>query len=89
MKISHTTQSWAQYQFLQSTRPALVEKINLLIKNIQETPFTGLGKPEPLKGILKGCWSRRITHEHRLVYRVEGKSAKQHIIILSCYTHYE
>jgi toxin YoeB len=59
-------------------------RIVKLIKEIQRTPFTGTGKPEPLKHDLQGCWSRRITQEHRLVY--ETKDDK--IRILACRYHY-
>lgn len=60
-----------------------IKKINRLIKDIDRTPFSGLGKPEPLKHDLSGKWSRRITDEHRLIYRVENEtiyfySAKDH-----------
>ncbi|MGH7083708.1 MAG: Txe/YoeB family addiction module toxin [Acetobacteraceae bacterium] len=51
-------------------------------------PFTGLGKPEPLKGDLAGFWSRRITGEHRLVYAVEGKGDDRRVIIVQCRYHY-
>lgn len=53
--------------------PRLLERIVSLIAEIRRTPFTGRGKPEPLKGEWRGYWSRRITEEHRLVYRVEGR----------------
>lgn len=59
-------------------------KIVVLINDIQRTPFTGLGKPEPLKHELKGWWSRRITDEHRIVYKV----TEPEIIIASCKFHY-
>jgi toxin YoeB len=59
-------------------------KIVSLIDDILRNPFTGIGKPEPLKHDLKGCWSRLITDEHRLVYQV----AETAIIILSCKFHY-
>ena len=49
----------------------MVERINKLIREIQREPFGGMGKPEPLKHALSGFWSRRITDEHRMVYRVE------------------
>ncbi|MFP3012349.1 MAG: Txe/YoeB family addiction module toxin [Rickettsia sp.] len=61
------------------------ERIKLLIKNIQEAPFTGIGKPEPFKHILSGLWSRRINHEHRLIYSVNPKQ----IIIYNCRFHYK
>ena len=60
-------------------------KIVALIEDVVKTPFAGLGKPEPLRFELKGCWSRRIDQEHRLVYKIEKDAA----IILSCRYHYE
>lgn len=60
------------------------ERINTLIENISHSPFTGIGKPEPLKGNLKGYWSRRIDQQHRLVYQVTVNE----IIITSCKGHY-
>lgn len=60
-------------------------KIVALIRDIQRSAFTGLGKPEPLKHDLKGYWSRRITEEHRLVYKVTNDA----IIVASCKYHYE
>ncbi len=59
-------------------------RIVMRIKEIQRTPFEGTGKPEPLKHELKGCWSRRITKEHRLVYEVQGNQIR----ILACRFHY-
>jgi toxin YoeB len=55
-----------------------------LIKDTLRTPFSGIGKPEPLKHELKGLWSRRITDEHRLVYKV----TEEEIVIVSCRYHY-
>jgi toxin YoeB len=63
------------------------EKIMNLVQEISKTPFTGTGKPEPLKHNLVGCWSRRIDQEHRIVYSVEG-TEEQKIRILSCRFHY-
>jgi toxin YoeB len=60
-------------------------RIVRLIKDIERSPFSGLGKPEPLKQELKGLWSRRITDEHRLVYKV----AEEEIVIVSCRFHYQ
>ncbi|WP_427161439.1 Txe/YoeB family addiction module toxin [Aliinostoc sp. HNIBRCY26] len=62
----------------------ILKKILDLIKDIQREPFSGIGKPEPLKYELQGYWSRRITDEHRLVYKIE----EDLIIILSCKYHY-
>ena len=64
--------------------PKMLSKIVSLITDIASTPFTGIGKPEPLKHNLKGKWSRRITEEHRIVYMVQDTT----IIILSCRFHY-
>lgn len=72
-----------QYNYWLKTNKKIVSKIDTLIFDIQEHPFTGLGKPEPLKGELLGYWSRRITEEHRLVYTVEND-----IIIVQCMYHY-
>ncbi len=62
----------------------IVKRILDLIENIQQSPYTGIGKPEPLKHQLKGFWSRRITEEHRLVYKV----SEEMLIIASCRYHY-
>lgn len=62
----------------------IISKITSLIEDIQEHPFTGLGKPEPLKGDYSGYWSRRIDKEHRLIYKVENDT----IIIMQCRFHY-
>ena len=64
------------------------DKINDLIKEIKRDPFKGMGKPEPLRGNLRGYWSRRITGEHRLVYRVEGKGEEQTLRIVQARFHY-
>jgi toxin YoeB len=61
------------------------KRIYELLKDIRRHPFEGIGKPEPLKGDLKGYWSRRITDEHRLVYKVESDD---HILIISVKGHY-
>jgi toxin YoeB len=65
--------------------PKISNRIVLLITAIAETPFSGIGKPDPLKHSLKGKWSRRITHEHRLVYEVTDTTIK----IISCKFHYD
>ena len=65
-----------------------MEGINALIKDIKRDPFKGLGKPEPLKHALQGWWSRRITGEHRLVYRVKGKGSDLQVEVAQCRYHY-
>ena len=64
---------WADYLYWQETNRKTLHRINELIRDALRSPFVGIGKPEPLKGNLKGWWSRRITGEHRLVYRVEAQ----------------
>jgi toxin YoeB len=85
-----TLKGWDDYQHWLENDPAILSRINALIKDARRIPFKGLGKPEALKGELSGCWSRRITGEHRLVYRVQGKAGiDQRIEILMCCNHYQ
>jgi len=69
MKLLWSSISWDEYLYWQKVDKKLVKRINDLIKSCMRTPFEGIGKPEALKGDLKGYWSRRITSEHRLVYK--------------------
>lgn len=85
MKIAFTDAAWEDYLWFQQQQPQLLKRVNELIKDAKRNPFKGIGKPEPLKRDLRGCWSRRITDEHRLVYRIE----REEILILSCRYHYE
>jgi len=71
MRLVWSDKSWDDYVTWQSTDKKVLKKINSLIKDIKRSPFEGIGKPEPLKYELAGCWSRRITDEHRLVYEVD------------------
>jgi toxin YoeB len=80
--------AWEDYTEWQRQDRATVAKINQLVDDIQRTPFAGLGKPEPLRGPLAGWWSRRISGEHRLVYRVAGTPPDQRIEIVQCRYHY-
>lgn len=84
MSLSFSKTAWEQYLFWQTTDKATLKKINRLLKDIQRHPFEGVGKPEPLKNDLSGYWSRRITDEHRLVYKVERNS----VLIIQCRYHY-
>jgi toxin YoeB len=84
MTISFADVAWTQYQEWVETSPEMLERINELIKQCSRDPFKGIGKPEPLKGDLKGFWSRRINQEHRLVYRY----SKGNLEIVSCKYHY-
>ena len=85
MKYLFVDESWEDYLYWQKTDKKLVKRINDLIKDISRTPFTGLGKPEPLKYKYKGFWSRRIDGEHPLIYRVKGDE----ILIVKCRFHYD
>jgi len=85
MKIIFTKQSKKDFDFFKKNNLSEYQKIKNLLKNIIETPFKGLGKPEALKGDLTGYYSRRITKEHRLMYKTENKK----IIVISCRFHYQ
>ncbi len=84
MRLIWSEKSWEDYLYWQSHDKKILKKINSLIKDITREPFEGLGKPEPLRYELTGCWSRRITDEHRIVYEVKD----QNISIVSCRFHY-
>jgi len=73
------------YLYWHETDGKMLKKINDLIKEVERTPFEGLGKPEPLKQNLKGFWSRRISHEHRMIYKAE----KNQIVFIAFRYHYE
>ena len=70
MKIVFSEHAWEDYLSWQRTDTRMLRRVNRLIGEIRRTPFEGTGKPEPLKHALSGYWSRRITDEHRIVYRV-------------------
>ena len=88
MRLIWADDAWEDYTAWQGTDPGTARKINDLLKEIRRTPFKGLGKPEPLKGPLSGWWSRRITGEHRLVYRIAGTGEEQVVEIAQCRLHY-
>jgi len=85
MNITFSKNAWEDYLSWQKEDKKVLQKINELIKDIQRTPFEGLGKPEPLKFDLSGFWSRRISLVHRLVYQVQDNE----ILIYSCRYHYD
>lgn len=89
MRLTWTSRGWDDYLYWQEQDREVLTKLNALIRDTRRTPFTGLGKPEPLGGNLKGWWSRRITSEHRMVYRVTGKVPDQQLEISQCRWHYE
>jgi len=83
------TASAAQdYRWFRAHDPKTTQRIDRLLEDIKRRAFSGIGKPEPLRGILAGWWSRRITGEHRLVYRVVGKGAAAEVHIAQCRYHY-
>jgi toxin YoeB len=89
MHIEFTAHAWEEYQYWVDNDQEMVLKIRELLRAIRQDPFKGLGKPEPLKNDLKGFWSRRINHEHRLVYTVTGtRGIDQKCSIIQCRFHY-
>jgi toxin YoeB len=74
VKLVFSEHAWNDYLHWQKTDKKILKRIHLLIKDVQRTPFEGIGKPEPLKHALAGYWSRRINDEHRFVYKVSGNS---------------
>ena len=84
MRLLWEDRAWEDYQYWLMRDKGVLKRINQLITDIKRVPFDGIGKPEPLKGNLSGCWSRRINDEHRLVYAVENDM----VLIISCRGHY-
>jgi len=84
MEIIYTSKAEEDRTYWEKHNPKILEKIDKLIADISIHPFTGIGKPEPLKFQYNGYWSRRITLEHRLVYKVAGKQ----VYIAQCRYHY-
>lgn len=84
MKIVFSTRGWDDYLWWQAQDRKILKRINALIIDASRHGSTGIGKPEPLKHGLQGYWSRRITDEHRLVYRVVGDELR----MAACRYHY-
>jgi toxin YoeB len=84
MNIVWSAKSWDDYLYWQKVDKKLLKRVNVLIKSCIRTPFEGIGKPEALKGDLQCYWSRRITSEHRLVYKYENDQ----LWIAACRYHY-
>ena len=84
MNVIFSPPAWEDYQHWQSVDHTILKRINRLINEIRRSPYEGIGKPEPLKYGLAGAWSRRITDEHRLVYRITTESVE----ILQARYHY-
>jgi len=85
MKYTFVDESWEDYLYWQMNDRKMMIKINELLKDIARNPFTGIGKPEPLKFKYKGFWSRRINDEHRLIYRYKDDE----ILIAKSRFHYD
>jgi len=85
MKLIFVDESWEDYLYWLKTDRKILDRINNLVKDISRNPYTGLGKPEPLKYKYQGYWSRRITEEHRLIYKV----VNDEIHIAKCRFHYD
>jgi len=84
MILSWADNAWDDYLYWQQTDKKILERINLLIKDIKRQPIDGIGDPEPLKHNWTGYWSRRINKEHRLVYKVKD----EYLTIAQCRYHY-
>ena len=84
-RLVWTPAAWSDYLYWQGQDRKTLKRINTLIQEMLRTPFVGVGKPEPLRANLTGCWSRRIDETHRLVYTVEGED----LAIIACRYHYE
>jgi toxin YoeB len=88
VRLVFADQAWEDYLHWQVFDANTLERVNGLIRECMRSPFKGTGKPEPLRGELQGWWSRRITLEDRLVYRVTGKGSAQQLEIAQCRYHY-
>lgn len=84
MKVCFSVRAWQDYLYWQETDRRMLRRVNELIKDIQRSPYEGIGKPEPLRHQLSGFWSRRIDQEHRLVYWITDTAVE----IASCRFHY-
>lgn len=84
MKLIFSEHAWEDYVYWQRTDKKILRRINEIIKDIQRNKYQGIGKPEPLRHSLSGYWSRRITSEHRIVYKIE----KDAILIAQLRYHY-
>lgn len=85
-KIALTPQAMEDFNYWKSSNPKMTEKIKVLLRELQEHPFTGTGKPEPLMYQFSGAWSRRINHKDRLVYQVDGEVVT--VFVLAMRYHY-
>ena len=85
MRLLWEDQAWSDYLYWQTQDKKTLKRINALIKDIQRSPYEGIGKPEPLRGNLSGLWSRRIDETNRIVYFEQ----EEVVYIISCLGHYD
>jgi toxin YoeB len=85
MRLVFTLHGWDDYLYWQKTDKVTLNRLNRLLNEVLRDPVGGIGKPEPLRHVLAGCWSRRIDDEHRLVYLVDDND----IVVLQARYHYE
>lgn len=85
MRLEFESQAFEDLQHWVQFQPKLAKRILRMIDETRKDPFGGIGKPEPLKGDLAGCWSKRIDDEHRLVYKATDAA----LIVLQCRFHYK
>lgn len=85
MRLVFTPHGWADYLHWQTTDRATMKRLNRLLEATLRDPFAGIGKPEQLRHVLQGCWSRRIDDEHRLVYVIDGED----LVVLQARYHYQ
>ena len=88
MKLLWSENAWEDYLYWQQSDQEVLRRVNTLLQDIRRSPFKGIGKPEPLRGDLAGWWSRRITGDHRIVYRARSIGEEQQVEIIACRYHY-
>ena len=84
MNLQFTPIGWEDYLYWQNTDRAIVKRLNRLFEEMLRDPFAGIGKPEPLRYLLQGAWSRRIDEEHRVVYMTVGDA----LVVVQAHHHY-
>jgi toxin YoeB len=84
MKFLWSNNAWEDYLYWHGSDRDVLRRINALVQAIRRNPVSGMGKPEPLRGDLAGWWSRRITGDHRIIYRISGTGDEQRLEIVAC-----
>jgi toxin YoeB len=84
VRLVFTSNGWQDYTYWLGIDRVMLKRVNRLTDDALRDPTSGIGKPEPLRHMILGCWSRRITEEHRLVYLVDGDD----LVILQARYHY-